>query len=133
MGTKEFTCSDEHQAWYGTVESLYSTLETKIALYANQLEFKWKKIKKESDREVSVTIKEIFVVMEYLSAGVMVTQTYNTCKKICHRTRSTHCTNVNFLDSILYYRMWDAMFGENEVKNTWDPSVNLLQIIMISK
>ena len=60
MGTKEFTCSDEHQVWYGTVESLYSTLETKIALYANQLEFKWKKIKKESDREASVTIEEIF-------------------------------------------------------------------------
>ena len=34
MGIKEGTCN-EHWVWYGSVESLYCTLEINITLYVN--------------------------------------------------------------------------------------------------
>lgn len=38
MGMKDYTCYDEHWVVYGIVQSLYSTPETNITLYANELE-----------------------------------------------------------------------------------------------
>ena len=44
MGTKECTCCDEHQVMYGSVESLYCTLESNITLCVNYTGIKKKDI-----------------------------------------------------------------------------------------
>ena len=46
MDIKEGTFWDEHWVSYVSDESLASAPETNIALYVNQLEFKWKFEKK---------------------------------------------------------------------------------------
>lgn len=36
MGIKEYTCQDEHKVMFGSVNSLYCTLETTITPYVNE-------------------------------------------------------------------------------------------------